>query len=73
MKKGKPPISAEDLLRFFEKTTNVQFVDANTGNPVLETIAKNATNKAKEEESDYDLWLEEQSDDVKQEHKMGAF
>ena len=70
MKKEKPPISAEDLLKFFEKTANVQFVDADTGNLALETIA---TNKAKEEKSGYDLWLEEQSDDVKQEHKMGAF
>ena len=70
MKKEKPPISAEDLLNFFEKIANVQFVDADTGNLALETIT---TNKAKKEKSDYDLWLEEQSDDVKQEHKMGAF
>ena len=70
MKKRKPPISAEDLLKFFEKTAHVRFIDADTGKPVLETIAKN---KAKEEKSDYDLWLEEQSDDVKGEYKMGAF
>ena len=70
MKKEKPPISAGDLLKFFEKTANVQLIDADTGNLALETIA---TIKAREGKSDYDLWLEDQSDDVKQEHKMGAF
>ncbi|MDF1496899.1 MAG: hypothetical protein P1P90_02465 [Patescibacteria group bacterium] len=69
MKNEKPPISAEDLIKFFEGAYNVRFMDEATGKPALETIS---ANKAKNEKSDYDLWLEEQSDDVKREHDMGA-
>ena len=65
----KKPINAENFMRFFEETTGVKFVDVDTGKSVLDVLAE----KKSEKKSDYDLWLEEQSDDVKQEHKMGAF
>lgn len=61
-------ISPEDFIKFFEKTAGVRFVDAQTGKPVLETIA---ANKNKEEKSDYDTWLEQQDEGVRSEHKMG--
>ena len=63
------PINAENFMRFFEETTGVKFVDVDTGKLALDVLAERKSKK----KSDYDLWLEEQSDDVKQEHKMGAF
>lgn len=63
----KPIIDAEAFMRFFEETTDVKFVDVETGKPALEVIAM----KKSEKESDYDLWLEQQDEDTKQAHKMG--
>jgi 16S rRNA G1207 methylase RsmC len=64
----KPIISAEELIKFFEKTAGVQFVDVDTGKPALETIRKNLT----ENKSDYDIWLEQQDENVKSEQEMGS-
>jgi hypothetical protein len=64
----KPIISAEELMKFFEKTAGVRFVDVASGKPALEVIAE----KKKEQKSDYDIWLEQQDEDVCAEHKMGA-
>lgn len=69
MKNENPPINTEDLIKFFESSYGVQFVDAATGEPALKIIS---ANNAKAEKSDYDLWLEQQSDDIKQEHKSGV-
>jgi hypothetical protein len=60
-------IDAEALMRFFEETTDVRFVDAETGKPALEVLAM----KKSEKKSDYDLWLEQQDEDTKLAHKMG--
>jgi len=64
----KQPISPEEFIKFFEKTANVRFVDVDTGKPALEVIAKNKSGKV----SGYDLWLEQQDEDVRLEQKMGA-
>jgi len=63
----KPIISAEEFIKFFEKTAGVQFVDVDTGKPALEIVAK----KKGEQRSDYDIWLEQQDEDVRGEHEMG--
>lgn len=63
------PINAENFMKFFEDTAGVRFIDVETGKSALETISEN---KAKEKKSDYDLWLEEQDDDVKREQSMGS-
>ncbi len=63
------PITAENFMKFFEETTGVEFVDADTGNPVLEILAKNKADI----KSDYDIWLEQQDEDTKRAHKMGEF
>jgi len=63
----KPVIDAEAFMKFFEETTDVKFVDVETGKPALEVLA----NKKSEKKSDYDLWLEQQDEDTKRAHKMG--
>ena len=60
-------IDAEAFMRFFEETTDVKFVDFETGKPALEVLAM----KKSEKKSDYDLWLEQQDEDTKLAHKMG--
>ena len=60
-------IDAEALMKFFEETADVKFVDAETGQPALEVLA----NQKDEKKSDYDLWLEEQDEETKEAHKMG--
>jgi hypothetical protein len=64
----KPIISAEELMKFFEKTAGARFIDVNSGKPALEVLAE----KKKEQKSDYDIWLEQQDEDVRAEHEMGA-
>lgn len=63
----KQPISPEDLLRFFEQTAGVRFIDAETKKPALEMVAKEKKAKQK---SDYDLWLEQQDEETQAEHRM---
>lgn len=63
----KPIIDAEAFMKFFEETTNVKFVDAETGQPALDILAK----QKGEKKSDYDLWLEKQDEESKKAHKMG--
>ena len=63
----KPIIDAEAFIKFFEKTSGVKFVDAETGQPALDILAKQKSEK----KSDYDLWLEEQDEETKKAHKMG--
>ena len=63
----KPIIDAEAFMKFFEETTDVKFVDVETGQPALDILAKQ---KGKNK-SDYDLWLEEQDEETKMAHKMG--
>lgn len=63
----KPIIDAEAFMRFFEETTGAKFVDAETGQPALDVLAKQKGGK----KSDYDLWLEEQDEETKEAHKMG--
>ncbi|OGF22742.1 hypothetical protein A2Y83_03815 [Candidatus Falkowbacteria bacterium RBG_13_39_14] len=65
---GDKIISPEDFIKFFEETSGVRFIDADTGKSALEILANNK----KEEKSDYDLWLEQQDESVKIEHEMGA-
>lgn len=62
----KPIIDAEAFFKFFEETAGVKFVDAETGEPALQVLARK-----KSEKSDYDLWLEQQDEDTKNAHKMG--
>jgi hypothetical protein len=62
----KPIISAEAFIKFFEETTNVRFVDIETGQPALDILAKQKCEK----KSDYELWLEEQDEETKRAHKM---
>ncbi|HZW18209.1 MAG TPA: hypothetical protein VFF71_05330 [Luteimonas sp.] len=64
-------IHPEDFTRFFEETCGVRFVDAATGKPALEVIQQEGLSKS-EGKSDYDLWLEEQDEATRLEHKMGA-
>ncbi|MFA6171689.1 MAG: hypothetical protein WC715_04560 [Patescibacteria group bacterium] len=64
----KPIIDAEAFIKFFEKTTGTKFVDAETGQPALDILAE----KKGEKKSDYDLWLEQQDEDVRLEQKMGV-
>ena len=45
----------------------MQFVDADTGESALKTIAKNKLEGA----SDYDVWLEQQDESIKTEQEMG--
>lgn len=61
-------IDAESFMKFFEETTGAKFVDVGTGKPALEVLAK----KRSEKMSDYDLWLEQQDEDTKHAHKIGA-
>lgn len=63
------PFKPEDVLKFFEKSARVKFIDADTGKLALDILKKK---KEEEQKSDYDRWLEEQDDDVKKEHEMGA-
>jgi hypothetical protein len=62
------PINAENFMKFFEKTAGVQFIDVDTGKPALEVVSK----KNGEQRSDYDIWLEQQDEDLRGEHEMGA-
>ena len=62
-------INAENFMRFFEETTGVKFVDADTNKPALDVLAE----KKSEKKSDYDLWLEQQDESTKRAHEMGAF
>jgi hypothetical protein len=64
----KPIIDAEAFMKFFEETTGAKFVDVETGKPALEVVARNKSEK----KADYDLWLEQQDEDTKHAHKMGA-
>lgn len=64
----KPIISAEELMKFFEKTAGVRFIDADSIKPALEVL----TEKKKEQKSDYDIWLEQQDEDIKSEQEMGS-
>jgi len=59
----------EDVLKFFEESRGVKFVDVDTGKPALGVVAEN---KKQKDKSDYDLWLEQQDNDVRKEYKMGA-
>ena len=63
---GKPIINAEEFMKFFEENTGVQFIDVVTGEPALKVIAK----KKAEKKSDYDIWLEQQDENVRREHEM---
>ena len=64
---SKPIINAESFMRFFEETTGAKFVDAETGHPALDILAKQKSEK----KSDYDRWLEEQDEETKALHKTG--
>ena len=64
----KPIISAEELMKFFEKTAGVRFIDVDSGKSAIEIIAK----KKEEQKSDYDIWLEQQDEDIKSEQEMGS-
>lgn len=63
---------AEALIQFFEETHGIQFVDAETGNPITELL-RNTAKIESAQKSDYELWLEEQDELTQLEHKMGAF
>jgi hypothetical protein len=63
----KPIIDAEAFMKFFEETAGVKLVDAETGQPALDILAK----QKGEKKSDYDLWLEQQDEEIKKAHKMG--
>jgi hypothetical protein len=65
---GKPIINAEEFMKFFEKNTGVQFIDVATGEPAIKVVAK----KKSQRKSDYDIWLEEQDENVKSEQEMGS-
>lgn len=60
-------IRPEDLLRYFEKTNGVRFVDAHTGKPAVEVLQEAKRTGA----LDYDRWLEAQDEATQLEHKMG--
>ncbi|MEK7619463.1 MAG: hypothetical protein AAB416_04505 [Patescibacteria group bacterium] len=60
-------INPKNFIKFFEQTAGVQFVDADTGESALKTIAKNKLEGA----SDYDVWLEQQDESIKTEQEMG--
>lgn len=59
-------IRPEDLLRYFEKTNGVRFIDKLTGKPALDVL------QGAKEKSDYDRWLESQDEATQLEQKMGA-
>ena len=63
----KSPLDTESLIKFFEETADTKFVDADTDKSVLETIVKKKAKKS----SDYDRWLEQQDESVRQEYEMG--
>jgi hypothetical protein len=65
----KPIIDAEAFIKFFEETSDAKFVDAETGQPAIDILAKQNSGK----KSDYDLWLEKQDEETKKAHKMGEF
>ena len=65
----KPIIDAEAFMKFFEETTGAKFVDAETGQPAIDILTKQKSEK----KSDYDLWLEKQDEETKKAHKMGEF
>ena len=65
----KKPINAENFMRFFEETTGVRFLDADTNKSAIDVLAE----KKSEKKSDYDLWLEQQDESTKRAHEMGAF
>jgi hypothetical protein len=65
-------IKAEALIQFFQETHGVQFVDAETGKPIIELL-RNTAKREPTQKSDYELWLEEQDELTQLEHKMGAF
>jgi len=69
MKMKNTPFKPEDVLKFFEESAGVKFIDSDTGKPVLEIIAEKNKQEVK---SDYDLWLEQQDEDVKKEQEMEA-
>lgn len=62
-------IRPEDFLRFCEETYDLQFMDAATGKPALELLQKQMPSRPPGK-SDYDLWLEEQDEATKLEHRM---
>lgn len=60
-----------DLVRYFEQAEGLKFVDADTGKPILELL-ETLSNRA-EAKSDYELWLDEQDESTKLEHRMREF
>lgn len=69
----KKAITPEDLIKFFEESAAVRFVDTDTGKPALEVIAKHKLKmSAMTQKSDYDTWLDQQGEDLRREHEMGA-
>ena len=62
-------IRPEDLLRYFEETQGIQFMDASTGKRALEVLQE-AKHGSSEGKSDYDQWLEAQDEATKLELKM---
>lgn len=64
-------ITAEALIRFFEETQGVLFVDAMTGKPISDLLGESRHfNSA--QKSDFELWLEGQDEETQLEHQMGA-
>lgn len=61
------PFNPKDVLEFFEQTVGVRFVDIETKRPALEVIAEK---EKVEQKSDYDLWLEQQDEEIQAEHRM---
>jgi hypothetical protein len=62
-------IRPEDLLRYFEETQGIQFMDASTGKRALEVLQK-TKHASSDGKSDYDQWLEAQDEATKLELKM---
>lgn len=64
------PFTPENVLRFFEELTGNQFIDSDTQRPVMDLIQE--AKSAERRKSAYELWLEEQDEETKLAHRMGA-
>lgn len=65
------PLSTEEVLKFFEQNIGAQFVDVDTGQPVLDIIENQKARIVPRGSDDYDKWLAKQDEDTQLEHKMG--
>lgn len=64
-------ITPEALIRFFEETQGVCFIDTKTGKLVTDLLEESRNLKSAQK-SDFELWLEGQDEATKLEHQMGA-